>query len=61
MNGIANKNKFDGKWVNIIVAIAPIFYTSFAETTPLIPLTMLQKNRSIPIYENLISYLAEKK
>lgn len=47
--------------MNTIVAIAPILYTSFAEATPLIPLTILQKNKSIPIYENLMSYLDEKK
>lgn len=46
--GMANKNRFEGKWVNIIVAIAPIFSTSFDDRIPLIPLTILQQKSKSP-------------
>jgi hypothetical protein len=48
---IINKT-FDGKWVNIIVAIAPIFATSLEDTTPLIPPTILQTNNKPPTESN---------
>ncbi len=47
--GINSKKTLEGRWVNIIVARAPILSTIFDERIPLIPLIMLQTKSKPPI------------
>lgn len=55
-NGIANRKKFDGRWVNTIVDIAPILSTSLEDKMPLNPLTKLQQNSKVPTVAKIMSY-----
>lgn len=59
--GIAKRKKFEGRCVNIIVDIGPIFWTNFEDNIPLIPPTMLQQNNNIPTEANEMLYLSAKK
>lgn len=46
----------EGKWVNIMVAIAPILDTNLEDITPLIPPTILQTKRRPPTESRSKSY-----
>lgn len=49
VKAMATKNTLEGRWVTIIVAIAPILPTNLEDSIPLMPPTMLQIKRTPPM------------